>query len=349
MPEPTGKPTLRDVARTAGVHPGTASRALNPETASKVNAVTAKRVLKAAKALGYRPNPIARSLRTSRTHTIGMLIPDLTNPMFPPLVRGVDRVLSERGYILLLADTDNSSQREERLYAALRDRQIDGLVIGTALRHHPLLAQVVADGLPLVLVNRLSDDHTGPAVIGDEASGIERSVSHLVALGHRRIAYLAGPQTTSTGSGRLAAYQHALAAVGGEPVPGLVRECGAWTQTEGAKGLRHLLDSGPDFTAVMAGNDMLALGCYDVFRERGISCPDELSIVGFNDMPFIDNFAPPLTTVHIPNRDIGAEAAALLLESIGASRPTPKVVTLPVTFIPRGSTGPARGHGAQSP
>ncbi|MFI6284904.1 LacI family DNA-binding transcriptional regulator [Streptomyces sp. NPDC051018] len=343
MSEPAGKPTLRDVAREAGVHPGTASRALNPETASKVNPVTAKRVRKAAKALGYRPNPIARSLRTSRTHTIGMLIPDLTNPMFPPLVRGVDQVLSERGYTLLLADTDNSPQREERLYTALRDRQVDGLVIGTALLQHPLLRRIVADGLPLVLVNRRSDEHVTPAVVGDEASGIQQSVTHLTSLGHRRIAYLAGPRTTSTGLGRLAAYHQALATGGLEQAAGLAVECGAWTEEAGAVGMRRLLDGGAEFTAVMAGNDMLALGCYDVLSERGLSCPDDLSLVGFNDMPFIDKFTPPLTTVHIPNADIGAEAATMLLDAVEAGRVTPtKVVTLPVEFVVRGSTGPVR-------
>ncbi|MEV7007522.1 LacI family DNA-binding transcriptional regulator [Streptosporangium sp. NPDC051022] len=343
MTEPGAKPTLRDVAQKAGVHPGTASRALNPETASKVNAATAKRVMRAAKALGYRPNPIARSLRTSRSHTIGMLIPDFTNSMFPPMVRGVDRVLSERDYTLLLADTDNNAEREERLYGALRDRQVDGLVIGTALRHHPLLTRIIADEIPFVLVNRLTDDHPTLAVVGDEVSGIRQTVAHLVGLGHRRIAYLSGPLTTTTGAGRLSAYKHALAAHDIGVAPELITECAAWTEVEGAKGLRRLLDGNEAgaFTAVMAGNDMIALGCYGVFRERGIVCPDDLSLVGFNDMPFIDHFAPPLTTVRIPNGDIGVEAANLLLDAIGSGSVTPKVVTLPVRFIVRGSTGPA--------
>jgi LacI family transcriptional regulator len=335
-------PTLKDVALKAGVHPGTASRALNPETASRVNAATAKRVLRAAKALGYQPNPIARSLRTNKTHTIGMLIPDLTNPLFPPMVRGVDQVLSTRGYTLLLADTDNNGAREEQLYSALRSRQVDGLVFGTALRQHPLLQRVIQAQVPVVLINRVSDDHAALAVVGDEANGVRQAVDHLLQLGHRQIAYIAGPQNTSTGAGRKQAFLSALRANDVDPDPRLVRECAAWTEQDGAQQLAALLDSGATATAVVAGNDMVALGCYDVLRARGIACPDEVSVVGFNDMPFVDKFAPPLTTVRLPNHEIGAEAARLLLDRIIGGPTVPRLVTLPVQLVVRGSTAPPR-------
>lgn len=342
----SGVPTLKDVADRAGVHPGTASRALNPETASRVNAATAKRVLRAAKALGYQPNPIARSLRTNKTHTIGMLIPDLTNPLFPPMVRGVDQVLSARGYTLLLADTDNSVEREEQLYAALRARQVDGLIFGTARRHHPLLQRALKAQVPVVLVNRVSDDHDAVAVVGDEASGLRQAVRHLVELGHRRIAYLAGPQNTSTGAGRRSAFLLAMHEHGITPDPELMRECAAWSDEEGAKQTAALLDAHADeVTAVVAGNDMIALGCYDVLRNRDIACPAQLSVVGFNDMPFVDKFHPPLTTVRMPNHEIGAEAARLLLERIGGAVGAARTVTLPVHLVTRESTSAPRRRG----
>jgi LacI family transcriptional regulator len=342
-PGPAPKPpTLRDVAERAGVHPGTASRALNPQTRPMVNAVTVKRVLRAATALGYEPNPIARSLRTNRSHMIGMFIPDLSNPLFSSMVRGAERVLSEQGYALLLADTDNSTERESTLYGALRGRQVDGLVIATAQRDSPLLDRVIADRAPFVLVNRVSLTHPTLAVTGDEASGVRQAVAHLAAQGHRRIACLAGPQWTSTGAVRLAAFRQAVLEHGLEPRPDAVVECRAWSEDAGAEAMAGLVARGLDVTAVVAGNDLIALGCYDVLGANGIDCPGDVSIVGFNDMPFVDKFAPPLTTVRLPNRELGEEGAALLLDRIAGQTPAAKTITLPVTLVVRGSTAPPR-------
>jgi LacI family transcriptional regulator len=331
-------PTLKDVAQRAGVHPGTASRALNPETRSRVNAATVRRVESAARTLGYVGNPIARSLRTARTLTVGMLIPDLTNPLFPPIVRGVEDVLAARDYTVLLANTDSSPERESQLYDALRSRRVDGFIFGTALTQHPLTTRAAREGIPVVLVNRLTDDMVAPAVMGDDASGVAQVVHHLADLGHTALAYIAGPQSTSSGVIRLRAFRQTVADRGLVADPSLVVVTQAWTEDEGADALRALLDRGTRFTAVIAGNDMLALGCYDALRERGIACPKRISVAGFNDMPFLDKLSPPLTSVHVPTYEIGAEAARLLLDQI-AERPGPvRVVTLPTRLVPRGST-----------
>ena len=177
------KPTLKDVAEAAGVHSATASRALNPDTRAAVNAETARRVLKAAESLGYRANPIARSLKTARTRTVGLLIPDLTNPLFPPIVRGVDDVLSERGYTALIANTDNDPERERRLVDSLVSRQVEGLIVATARLDHPLLEQLHAEGIKIVLINRRSESLDVPSVVPDDASGVTQAVEHLVQLG----------------------------------------------------------------------------------------------------------------------------------------------------------------------
>jgi len=184
------KPTLKDVAEAAGVHSATASRALNPDTRAAVNAETARRVLKAAESLGYRANPIARSLKTARTRTVGLLIPDLTNPLFPPIVRGADDVLSERGYTALIASTDNDPERERRLVDSLVSRQVEGLIVATARLDHPLLEQLHAEGIKIVLINRRSESLDVPSVVPDDASGVTQAVEHLVQLGHTRIAHL---------------------------------------------------------------------------------------------------------------------------------------------------------------
>jgi LacI family transcriptional regulator len=333
-------PTLRDVAQRAGVHPATASRALNPQTRSLVNEATASRVLKVAESLGYRPNPIARSLKTARSGTVGLVIPDLTNPLFPPIVRGIEDVLGPAGYNAWIVNTDNDPDREQSQVDALRSRHVEGLIVATARLHHPLLERLHADGVRMVLINRRLASGEIPSVTADDARGIATSVEHLVSLGHRRIAHLAGPQNTSTGLVRQQAFRQAVRDQGLPEDPDLIAFCDSWTEIEGARGLRSVLDAGSDFTAVVAGNDLLALGCYDVFAERSIDCPQDLSVVGFNDMPIIDKLRPPLTSVRVPHYEVGAEAARMLLEGLADPQRHPRSVLLPLTLAVRQSTAP---------
>lgn len=330
--------TLRDVADGAGVHPATASRALNPATRGLVNAETARRVLRIADQLGYHPNPIARSLKTSKSGTIGLVIPDLTNPMFPPIVRGVEEVLEIAGYTGLIVNTDNDPDRERILIDSLRARQVEGLVIATAVLDHPLLDELRNAGVPMVMVNRRTRGNDIASVGPDDPAGIRLAVGHLAEHGHQRIAHLAGPANTSTGLVRARTFRESMREHGLADDPALVVDCSAWSEEAGAAGLKQLLDSGAEFTAIVAGNDLIALGCYDVFAERGIACPDDISVVGFNDMPFLDKLRPPLTTVAIPHNQVGAEAARLLLDALtDPDRPT-RSVLLPLTLVVRGST-----------
>lgn len=336
-------PTLRDVAEAAGVHTATASRALNPETRRLVNAETAKRVLRIAESLGYQPNPIARSLKTAKSRTIGVVVPDLTNPLFPPIVRGIDDVLGPAGYSVLLVNTDNDPEREESLVRSLRSRHVEGLIVATARLHHPLLERLHEEKVQMVMVNRRAEGVDAPSITADDAAGMRLAVQHLAGLGHRRIAHLAGPQSTSTGVVRLSAFQQACRELGLESDPDLVMTCDYWSEDEGARALRTMLDKGSGPTAIVAGNDLIALGCYDVFRERDISCPEDVSVVGFNGMPFLDKFRPPLTTVAVPHHEIGIEAAHMLLESIKDPSRLTRSVHLPVTLVTRGSTAAPSG------
>ena len=194
--------TLRDVARVAGVHPGTASRALNVETRELVNAETARRVLAAAEELGYTPNPIARGLKTNRSYTIGVLIPDLTNPLFPPILRGIEDRLETAGYTPLVANTDNDPERELLDSQAMRARQVDGIIAATARRDHGLHDALLEAGVDLVLVNRRQPELPVSSATADDRLGLRLAVEHLVSLGHERIAHLAGPLDYSTGLDR---------------------------------------------------------------------------------------------------------------------------------------------------
>ena len=339
MPDPPV--TLRDVAARAGVHPATASRALNPETRLLVSEETARRVMEAAAALGYTPNPVARSLRTRRSHTVGVLIPDLNNPLFPPIVRGLEDRLAVAGYVALIGNTDSDDDRERVVFEQLRARQVDGFVLATAHLHSPLLAEAARAELPMVLVNRLAEDYRFPSVSVDNERGIRMAVAHLAGLGHRRIAHIAGPQDTSTGLSRYRGFAAAMADHG-LPVPDeLVVLAKAYSVQEGLRCCRALLEPAIGCTAIAAANDMLALGCYAALDDMGLNCPADISVVGFNDMPFLDRLRPPLTTVRFPHYQVGTEAAQLLLERIGGPGGPVKVLYLAPEFIARGSTAPA--------
>jgi len=332
--------TIRDVARLAEVHPGTVSRALNEQTRGLVNPETAERVIRVAEQLGYRPNPIARGLKTNRSYTVGVLIPDLTNPLFPPIMRGIEDRLADAGYTLLIVNTDNDAERERIHMDALRDRQVDGFIAATARLDVELLSEVAAGGAPVVLVNRSLEDGSLPAVTVDDRQGIRLAVDHVLALGHERIGHVAGPQNVSTGHRRYLGFLEAMGAAGLGAPADRISFSTAFTEAEGARACAELLDREPQISAIVAANDRLAIGCYDALEAHELTCPDDVSIVGFNDMPLVDRLRPPLTTVRVPQREIGTVAADLLLQRLGDGTQTAREILLEPTLIVRGSTAP---------
>jgi LacI family transcriptional regulator len=340
MPEPVV--TLRDVAQRAGVHPATASRALSPATRLLVSDATARRVVQAAAELGYRPNAMARSLRTRRSHTIGVLIPDLNNPLFPPMVRGLEDRLAADGYVALLGNTDGRLDREQQVFEQMRARNVDGYALATASLSSPVLAEAARDGLTVVLMNRLAEDYDFPAVSVDNERGARLAVAHLAALGHTRIGYIAGPQGLSTGLNRYRGFLAGMHEAGLTVPPGSVAFADAFSIEEGQRCGRRILADRPQCTALATGNDMLAVGCYAAIEEAGLDCPADVSVVGFNDMPFIDRLRPPMTTVAFPHYQLGTEAAGLLLERLSGSEKPPTVLYLTPELVVRGSTAPTR-------
>jgi LacI family transcriptional regulator len=337
-----GPVTLREVARAAGVHPATASRALNPETRSLVSESTAQRVREVAEQLGYHPNPIARGLKTNRSHTIGVIVPDLMNPLFAAIVRGIEAVLDGAGYTPLITNTDNDPERERTDFQAMRMRQVDGFITATAHRDHRLITEAVGPDATVVLVNRRVDDNALAAVSADDVEGARLAVEHLAGLGHRRIAHLGGPLELSTGHQRHEGFVATMRSLGLEPDPELILVGDSFTEAGGARICRELVARGEPFTAIVAGNDLMALGCYDALAEKGVSCPDDVSVVGFNDMPFAARFNPPLTTVRIPHYEMGSRSAELLLELLGDAGAPPRQILLRPELVVRGSSAAPR-------
>jgi LacI family transcriptional regulator len=267
-----------------------------------------------------------------------MLIPDLTNPVFPPIVRGVERTLSANGYITILADSADRQANERSIFETMSNRHIDGLILATAHRKDPLVEECVRQAMPLVLVNRTVDDPEVSAVINDDERGVRLALEHLRGLGHSQIAYVGGPLTTSTGYTRHRAFIDVAREMGLGTRRDLIVNAAAFSDEGGRHALSAIMRSGKPFTAVVAANDLLALGCCDALAERGRRCPDDVSVTGFNDMPFSDRFSPPLTTIHIPHDELGVQAALLLLERIREPESPARTLRLEPRLVARGST-----------
>lgn len=336
-----GKPTMKDVAAAAGVDTSTVSRALGLDTRRMLSSDTVQRVLTAAAALGYRPNALARGLRTQRSNTVGMIVPDLTNPFFPPVVRGLEDAFAASGYTLIIANSDNDPDRERAALSSLIDRQVDGLVLATA-HIESEGADSEVPSIPTVLVNRRSDRDLVSSVVPHEDAAVREVAIHLADLGHRRVAHIAGPQALSTGRDRRSAFEKACVEAGmGEPA---IEVAEAFVVDEGRDACRRLLARGLGITAIFAANDLLAIGALRELRESGITVPDDVSLVGYNDMPLVDLIDPPLTTVQVPQYEMGREAARLLLLELAGDDDgiRGQSVQLPSHLVVRKSTAVAR-------
>lgn len=324
-------PTIYDVAKLAGVNPSTVSRALN--SPGRINEKTEAKVRAAARELRYRLNPMARALPTGRTSTVGLILSDITNPMIAGIVRGAQQAASERGYTLLLAESQESGELEatavERMIAS-----VDGLVLAASRLDDERIAQA-AEERPTVLINRAVEGVE--SVIGDVEPGIDQAVAHLHLLGHRRIVYLSGPQTSWMSKHREAVIRAVAARRGVEiEVLGPNRP----TLEMGTEALPRIVATGA--TAVVAYNDVMAIGLVRAAQQQGLEIPAELSIVGFDDIFGADFTSPPLTTVRMPLMVLGELAVRRLLDILQGDG-EPERVEPPVSrLVIRGSSGRAR-------
>jgi LacI family transcriptional regulator len=332
---------LVDVAREAGVHAGTASRALNPAARDSVSRQTVRKVERAARKLGYTPNTVARGLRTARSYVVALVVPDITNPLFPYIVRGAEQVLAEAGYTLVLTDTNNDADTEQSQVSAMRARGVDGFIVATARWQDPVVDELVAAAVPTVLVNRHNESSSFPFVGTDDRHGIELCVRHLRELGHRSILHLAGPADTSTGRARADAFRQAMRGNGFSART--ILQCPSFTEQAGADAVARARAQGTRFTAIVAGNDLLAIGAAEALAGQGILCPRDVSITGYNDVEFMRRLTPAFTTVRIPLHNMGVLAARTLLAWLRGTEPeTGTQILLPVEFMTRGTTAQVR-------
>ena len=333
--------TIRDVAKAAGVSPSTVSRALS--LPDMVDSVTRDRVVKVADHLGYRPNRAARGLTTGRTGNVGLILPDLANPFFPSIVKGIQQAANEADYQVFVADTDEDPSAELGLVRALA-KQVDGVILCSP-RMKPVELREAATYVPVVLVNRRAG--TIPAVSVDNAGGMRQVIAHLSGLAHRRIGYVAGPRTSWSNRERLRALHAAATKEGVELV-----ELGNFAPTfdGGVAAAQGVEISG--VTAVVGYNDLVGIGLLSGLRDRGIDVPREISVVGIDNIPMSAMVQPGLTTLDVPKDKAGRASVELLLQLLAEESTPATLRELPTLLLTRHTTGPAStsntgpsGHG----
>lgn len=330
---------LKDVANAVGVNVSTVSRALNPSSGHPISPEMIERIRKASKKLGYRPNLAAYSLKTNISKIIGVVVPDITDPVFPPIIRGIEEGLERHGYVSIVANTDNDPRREGRVIESLNSRGVDGFILATMPREPDrVLSQIKR---PVVSVTRTSNDPHISSVAHEDEEGVRRLVNHLASLGHRDIAVIAGPQAVSTGFRRFNAFVQHRNELGLGTSTCMSAFATAFTEAEGERCAEELLVRYKRFTAVMCANDRLAIGAIAAFQRQNLRCPDDISITGFNDMPLADRLQPPLTTVRVQHHKAGAQSADLIVEILDNDQGDfkPAHIILPIEMIVRGSTG----------
>lgn len=333
--------TIRDVARLAGVTASTVSRALDPSKQTLVNEATRARIQEVVQELDYRPNLGARNLRRGRSMTVGVIVPDLANPIFAPFAKGIAHALESSGHLPLLADTQDDHDRLVKVLERLVERRVAAVIVaaGRAV-DATALTDVNRRGTPVIAAIRRSPGIEGVStVLHADADGVEMAVKHLYELGHRRIAQVRGPLDIEPFPTRAAAFDAVMAGLGLIPP----REAAATPQITLEDSLRateQLLGGDPTTrpTALFVPTDTMSLGALDAIRAAGLRCPDDVSLVSYNDVFFAPYVNPPLTAVHLPVYEIGLASGELALRLAADPGALIEQQTPPPVLRVRGST-----------
>lgn len=308
--------TISDVARRAGVSTMTISRVVNNR--GEVHPETRERILQVIEELGYRPSSVARSLITQKSQTIGLLVPDITNPFFPDIVRGAEDVAYREGYTLYVSNIDEKPERERLVMQRFEASMVDGLILCAPRQHANELYPLLQRHPHAVVINREVPLELAGSVVNDDLFGSMRAVHHLLASGRNRIGCLAGPPTSRTGQLRVQGFETALAATGQHLDRTLIETCDP-NEHGGHEGLLRLLVRHPDLDGVVAFNDLVALGALQAAQEHQISVPGQLAVIGNDDIRMAALATPPLSTIRIDRYRLGQMAMEMLLEQIQGS------------------------------
>lgn len=309
--------TLEEIAKSTGFSVPTVSRALT-NNAYPVNPETRKRIVEAARAMGYKPNLSARSLRTEQTNTIGIIVDDLLSPFVPPIVRGIQDYMKESDYLSLIVNSDWDPHVEQDAINTFVSRPVDGLIV-VEYSHFAIHEALEHSNKPYMFVHRLFGSSVRNSVVPDDYSGATLAVKHLASLGHKRIAYINGPEGWHSAQRRFAGYKEELAAQGLEFDSALIQP-GDWEFEGGHTAVKNLLKLDTLPTAIFAANDLMALGAIYALQDAGLNVPKDVAVVGYDNRDFTKVFRPKITTVSMPVYEMGRTAAELLLKQIAEGR-----------------------------
>jgi DNA-binding LacI/PurR family transcriptional regulator len=309
--------TLEEIAKAAGFSVPTVSRALS-NSDYPVSPSTRQHIIEVANAMGYKPNIAARSLRTDQTNTIGILVDDILSPFTPPIVRGIQDHLKQSEYLSLIVNSDWDPDVEQDAINTLLSRPVDGIIF-VEYSHLAVNEALEQSHKPYIFVHRLFGSTIRNSIVPDDYYGATIAVRHLINLGHRRIAYINGPEGWHTSQQRLAGYSDELAAHDLDLDPALMQP-GDWEFEGGSAAAKSLLALSEIPTAIFAANDLMALGAICAIQDGGLTVPDDIAIVGYDNRDFARIFRPRLTTVSMPVYEMGHTAAELLLKQIEEGR-----------------------------
>lgn len=335
----SGPPTISDVARRARVSRATVSRVVNryPHVRPRVRSA----VLRAMCALGYRPDRVARSLARSETQTLGLVVADITNPFYAETARAIVETARGHGYNVILGNTDNLPRLQEEYVEVLRQRRVDGIIFGSVFLRDPLVEALVDGGYPCVMYNRRLRSGRGNYIVLDNVRASRDLTRHLLRLGHRRIGFITGLRESSTAADRLRGYREALRAARISADPRLIRP-GSFKAEAAQRATRELLKLRRRPTAIVAGNDLMALGVIQAAGEMGLGVPEDLAVVGFDDIQIAAHREIQLTTMAQQKTEMGRLATSWILEIIrdpGRFARTPLQELLAPTLIVRRTCG----------
>lgn len=325
---------IHDVARLANVSIATVSRVLNPGS-HKVNTETAEKVRQAVKELDYRPNALARALQMKKTMTIGVIIPDISNHYYAEIVRGIQRVAEREGYNIILQNTERNQDQIVKSIYLLREKIVDGIIFsgGTINGYEPLSALKELRNR-VVVIGRHDVDF--PAIMVDNIAGATIAVEHLIDAGHKRIGLIGWSEDSTTAKDRLSGYKNALAQNSCHFEPSLIRQ-GQLTPESGYNEAKELLSQGKRPTAIFAGNDQMAFGVIYAAIEMGLRVPEDLAVIGFDNIPLCSFFVPPLSTIEVPMFTLGSDSMETLVSLISGEQ-TPRIKLHKTKLIIRKST-----------
>ncbi|MGE5464545.1 MAG: LacI family DNA-binding transcriptional regulator [Syntrophothermus sp.] len=329
-------PTIQDVAKLAGVAPITVSRVLNHS--GYASEETRARVEDAVATLGYVPNTLARGLRSKRTHTLALVMTDITNPFFTMIARGVEDTASNLDYTVIYCNTDESEREEEKYINILVQKQVDGVLLVPACGNSKSIQFLQSNDIPFVLIDRTLPNIEVDLVRGDSEQGAYDLTRHLFEIGHRNIVTITGPQEISTAQDRASGYRRAMKEAGLEEF--IQVYYGSFTQTSGYKLAQQAFSMQPRPTAILGGNNFISIGILKALRDVGLRVPEDVSVVGFDDLPESLIIDPFLTVATQPAYEMGRQATDLLLKRIsGQMEKTVQEIVLPTEIIVRRSSG----------